>query len=892
MSAALALPAASPSRAPSARPALRRLAARAAAFLLAGAAACALAIGAERLIAERRAAELAALEGRLSALAAGRAEVLATWIDGLARLARRLTGSELVRLFVHEAILAGSDARLAPALAEQAPYMALVLEELARQSGLEGVGLLAEDGSWLVRDAGAALPERVARALLRELAEARPGPRAWLVADERATRLVLAVPLPPPEAAAGERPRAAVVLVVPARETLARYLRPQPVDGPGVGARLEAEGAGDEPLRLGPDGRPLAEATAGSRSFVEVAANVPGLPWRVAIRAEPETVLAAHERWASSVRAAVAGFGLAAGALVLALLAWQRVRHERSLAEQWQEAARAIEAERRLLAEVSDAVPDFVSLKDARGRWLMVNRALANALGRGARELLGRREEEVVAGEGVGRLLALERQALSTGGAVQPELALRLGGRERVLHVLVLALPDPTGGPPRILRVARDLSDLVAERRRAQRLREQTVAALLRAVELADPHLLGHSRMLADLAERLALRLDLDPKTIATVRVAGELSQIGKLFVPRALLRKESRHDEAESRLMRTHVDHALRVLEGVEFDLPVAEAIAQMYERLDGTGYPRGLAGPQIGIEGRILAVADVFVARTRPRSYRDAAPPDAVLAVLRAHPERYDAAVVAALAEELAENGWPGWASSARGSGAEDRAQPVEEVLGGERAQQEAQQAREHGDEGGTEKAREPGAGGEREPGGGEDGELGEDEGEAAVRRGAQAIGQEESRGDRRGAGDERNAEREDGDVGAGAFLGQEFGRALAPLAAALEDHLEREKEQEEAARDAERGHGDPEPTQRRLAHESEAAQDDPGEEHRAAGQLHALARGGAGGEGDEDGDQPQRIDGDEKGDQSLPEGLEHRAAELSRSPGRRRDRTPRRW
>ena len=100
---------------------------------------------------------------------------------------------------------------------------------------------------------------------------------------------------------------------------------------------------------------------------------------------------------------------------------------------------------------------------------------------------------------------------------------------------------------------------------------------------------------------------------------------------------------------MRGHVGHALRVLEDVDLDLPVETAIAEMHERLEGGGYPLGLAGAAIGIEGRLLAVADVFCARTRPRAYRDAIAPAEALHHLRCHGERYDASVVAALAAIL---------------------------------------------------------------------------------------------------------------------------------------------------------------------------------------------------------------------------------------------------
>lgn len=616
------------------------------ALLLAGAATLALVTGAERLIAERNAAALAALEARLGALASGRAEVLATWVDGLLGIAGRLTGSELVRLFAYEAALARTDPRLEAALAEQRPYMALMLEDLARQSGLVGAGILAADGGWLASDGASGLGGEARRTLLGALDGAAPAPRALLLGDGRGTRsLALTLPLPAPEAAAGEPPRAVVVLVAPAGERLERVLAPQALDGPGVATRLEA---------AQPDGSRM-EITARATGDVppaevgpSVRATVRGLPWTVVQAADAAEALAPLDQQAWTLRGLAGGLALALGALVGLLQATWSIRHQRALAEQHQALARRIDAERRLLSEISGAVPDLVSLKDADGRYLLANRALATGLARGPEEILGRTDEELLDPDTAAALGRVEQEARATGAAVLPELRVRLGGRLRLLHCVALLLPDEAGAP-RVLRVARDLTELARERERAARLREQVVAALVRTVELADPYLLGHSRALAELAERLAVRLGLEPRTIATARLAAELSQIGKPFVPRELLTKEGRHDPEEQRRMQAHVGHALRVLEGVELDLPVAAAIAQMHERLDGTGYPRGLAGAAIGPAARVLAVADVFLARTRPRSYRDAAPAAEVLAVLRAHPDRYDAAVVAALEVEL---------------------------------------------------------------------------------------------------------------------------------------------------------------------------------------------------------------------------------------------------
>jgi PAS domain S-box-containing protein len=626
----------------------RRLPTRLAAFLLAGAAAIALATGCERLIAERRAAEYAALEARLAALAHGRAETLATWVDGLQLLAGRLGGSELVRLFAHESALARDEPGLASALAEQAPYMALLFEETARRSGLVAAGLLARDGSWLAGEGGAALPAEVRRHVAR--AVEKGGPAVFLIETGPADRkLVLGLPLPAPEAAAGEPSRAALLLVAPAAERLARLLDPQPLDGPGVVTRLEVVQPDGSRLELGP---PKPATAPAEPAALRVRAPVRSLPWTVVQEADPRLAAAAVERWAWTLRGLTAGLSLATLALVLLLLTAQAARHERARAAAEEAQARRLEAERRLLDEVTGAVPDAIALEDAEGRLLFANRALAGWLGHGTGELLGRRLDALLEPEAAAALAALDRRARSAGSAVEPELTLSFGGRERILHAVVLSLPDEAGRPG-LLRVLRDTSELVLARRTAERRREQTVAALVRAVELADPHLLGHSRALAELAERLAIRLALDPATIATVRLAGELSQIGKIFVPRALLTKEGRHDPEEQRRMREHVEHALRILDGVEFDLPVAEAIAQMHERLDGSGYPRGLTGEAIGPAGRVLAVADVFLARTRPRSYRDALPAGEVLAVLQRNPHRYDPRVVAALEAELAEAG-----------------------------------------------------------------------------------------------------------------------------------------------------------------------------------------------------------------------------------------------
>ena len=180
-----------------------------------------------------------------------------------------------------------------------------------------------------------------------------------------------------------------------------------------------------------------------------------------------------------------------------------------------------------------------------------------------------------------------------------------------------------------------------------------TVDSLIRAVELRDPFLVGHTRRVQRYAALVGQRLGLNDSELATLDIAACLSQVGKIFVPEDILAKAGRLDEEQIQDMRRHVDHALRVIAPIEFDLPIAETIAQMYERLDGSGYPKGLRGDQIQPPARILGVADVFCALTETRAYRDEQSTGKAMIYFAQHPQRYDVKVVAALAEVLAADG-----------------------------------------------------------------------------------------------------------------------------------------------------------------------------------------------------------------------------------------------
>jgi HD-GYP domain-containing protein (c-di-GMP phosphodiesterase class II) len=220
-----------------------------------------------------------------------------------------------------------------------------------------------------------------------------------------------------------------------------------------------------------------------------------------------------------------------------------------------------------------------------------------------------------------------------------------LGSRLHHLQISKVPYQDESGEISGIVSVTRDVTELVEEQKKRERAVQQMVAALVRAVELRDPYLAGHSRRLAGFSVAVAQRLEASPEQIATVEIAANLSQIGKLAVPRHILTKPGRLTETEIAQMQQHIDHVATILRDIDFEMPVLETIYQMHERLDGKGYPEGLSGDRIGRAAQILGACDVFCARLEPRSYRSGITPQTALEILDQNDGRYDPAIVGAL-------------------------------------------------------------------------------------------------------------------------------------------------------------------------------------------------------------------------------------------------------
>ncbi|HOV85230.1 MAG TPA: response regulator [Syntrophobacteraceae bacterium] len=163
--------------------------------------------------------------------------------------------------------------------------------------------------------------------------------------------------------------------------------------------------------------------------------------------------------------------------------------------------------------------------------------------------------------------------------------------------------------------------------RQLQLVLEQSIRALSLAMEFKDPYTAGHQRRVAALAEAIALELGLSRGVVDAVRMGGLVHDIGKISVPSEILAKPARLQPVEFQLIRQHTEAGFEILKNVDFEWPIAEIAFQHHERMDGSGYPRGLTGDKTLVEARIIAVSDVVEAMSSHRPYRAALGIDAAL-------------------------------------------------------------------------------------------------------------------------------------------------------------------------------------------------------------------------------------------------------------------------
>lgn len=376
-----------------------------------------------------------------------------------------------------------------------------------------------------------------------------------------------------------------------------------------------------------------------------LALPVPNLPWLVE---QTLPVRRIDEKFAdirqNVMVAAVIMIALAG--VVLAALWWSLVsRNERAVAEQMHRLYLVVSQQKQIMDGVNSALSAGIVLNDLNGVIHYANQSFARMCGLNAAELRGHRYSELgmeLAHSLVSHTLAVHR----SGEPFSFAEALLVDGKLHYFLTSCTPFRDENGRLSGMVSVYSDMTEIALAQQRSQQMVTQTVNAFVRAIEAVDTYLRGQSAFTAQLAVALACGLGRsDAETLATLRTAANLSHVGMIQLPKDLLTKTGALSAEERALLKKHVGFAREALADIDFGLPVLEAITQMYERLDGSGYPAGLKDGAICEHARILAVANTFCALVRPRSYREAHGTGNALTILGEMPPKYDASVVNAL-------------------------------------------------------------------------------------------------------------------------------------------------------------------------------------------------------------------------------------------------------
>lgn len=182
-----------------------------------------------------------------------------------------------------------------------------------------------------------------------------------------------------------------------------------------------------------------------------------------------------------------------------------------------------------------------------------------------------------------------------------------------------------------------------------------TVQVASSMVEMRDPYTAGHERRVGEIAAAVGQKMKLDSHCIDGLRIVGQVHDIGKIGIPAEILSKPGRLSRSEMDLIREHAQKGYEILKTVEYPWPIAEAVLQHHERMDGSGYPQGLSGDAINIEARIMAVADTIEAMSAHRPYRAGLGIDAALREIeRGNGIEYDPATADACLTLFREDGF----------------------------------------------------------------------------------------------------------------------------------------------------------------------------------------------------------------------------------------------
>lgn len=374
--------------------------------------------------------------------------------------------------------------------------------------------------------------------------------------------------------------------------------------------------------------------------------RIAGTPWTLVHKLDASEALGPIE---ARLQRLLIIFLLVIGLIAAGVVAvWYKgaSRRAATAARRFEDLAGRYSRQRDFLRLLTDSQPSGNAIVDAGGVYRFANERAAMRARMSKDDILDKTMASVLGTDTAKRYEALNDDVLEHGNPVTALHRFEEGGKVSYFqskHVPMAANEDMGKS---VLMVEEDVTSVIAERMRRERILHQTVAALVTVVDRRDPYAANHSARVAEVAEAIADEMVLGELLTETAAFAGRLLNLGKILVPAELLTKTGGLTPAQMKTVRDSIQTSADLIEGIEFDGPVSETLRQCQEHWDGSGTPRKLACNDILVTARVVAVANAFVAMVSPRAHRQGIGFDAATAALLAGVGKtYDQRVVAAL-------------------------------------------------------------------------------------------------------------------------------------------------------------------------------------------------------------------------------------------------------
>jgi PAS domain S-box-containing protein len=296
---------------------------------------------------------------------------------------------------------------------------------------------------------------------------------------------------------------------------------------------------------------------------------------------------------------------------------------------------------------IIDMAPIAIYAKDADGHYIVANEKADELAGLKPGELLGMTDGALLAPDELAVSIDSDQRVIEEKAAHEREDTVEIGGATKTFKTVRFPLLDERGEVSAVggvsveitaereaIRLRDELAD--AQRNAIEELRLsrlETIEGLAKAIDLHDSPTGEHVLRMAAIAAFVATRLGIDHDHVELMRAAAPMHDVGKIGTPAEILRKPGPLTETERTEMQRHTVVGHQIFAHFESELSrLAASIALTHhERYDGGGYPNGLIGEAIPLEGRIAAVADVFDALLSECSYRQAMSVEEAVAVMR---------------------------------------------------------------------------------------------------------------------------------------------------------------------------------------------------------------------------------------------------------------------